>query len=62
MSSQDPNGRVIFLTGAPGLGKSDVLKTSAMYAFERRVFTDGVIYCDLKNRTDSSSIINTVAK
>ena len=62
MSSSDTNSRVIFLTGESGLGKSDVLKTAAMYAFERRVFTDGVIYCDLKNRRDSSSIINTVAK
>lgn len=33
-----------------------------MYSFERRIFTDGVIYCDLKNRTDSSAIVNTVVK
>ena len=60
LSSQDT--RFIFLTGDAGLGKSDVLKTAAMYAFERRVFTDGVVYCDLKHRTDSSGIINTLVK
>ena len=54
--------RFVFLTGDPGLGKSDVLKTAAMYAFERRIFTDGVVYCDLKHRTDSSGIINSLVK
>ena len=54
--------RFIFLTGEAGTGKSDVLKTAAMYAFERRIFTDGVVYCDLKHRTDSSGIINALVK
>ena len=33
-----------------------------MYTFERRVFPDGVVYIDLKHRTDIEAIYYSIAK
>ena len=36
--SASNKGRILYVTGESGIGKSVVVKMAAMYAFERRVF------------------------
>ena len=48
--------------GETGIGKSVLVKKAAMYTFERRVFPDGVVYIDLKHRTDIEAIYYSIAK
>lgn len=44
--------RCVNVTGSSGIGKSDLVKVSAQYAYDRWLFKDGVVYLDFLNRTD----------
>jgi predicted ATPase len=61
MSSNEVNSRLIIVTGDARLGKSAIAKTAAMYAFERRIFTDGVVYVDFARVTDFGAIHRSIA-
>jgi hypothetical protein len=53
---------MVYIYGEEGLGKSLIGKMAASYAFERRVFPDGVIYIDLNDRTDPDIIFHRIAR
>ena len=44
--------RCVNVTGLCGIGKTMVVKRAAQYAYERRIFKDGVVYLDFLMRTD----------
>ena len=44
--------KCINVTGPCGVGKTMLLKRTAQYLYERRVFKDGVVYLDICMRTD----------
>lgn len=46
------NHKCINVTGLCGIGKTMVLKRTAQYLYERRVFKDGIVYLDICMRTD----------
>lgn len=46
------DNKCINVTGPCGIGKTMLLKRTAQYLYERRIFKDGVIYLDICMRTD----------
>lgn len=46
------NNRCVQAIGVCGTGKSIIAKKAAQYIYERRVFKEGVVYIDLRMKTD----------
>ena len=46
------SNRCVNIVGACGIGKTMTIKRAAHYAYERRIFKDGVVYLDFLMRTD----------
>ncbi|OMJ67077.1 hypothetical protein SteCoe_35861 [Stentor coeruleus] len=44
--------RILIVYGKKGFGKSVIIKNAAKYAYDRKMFKDGVIYIDMKGNTD----------
>jgi hypothetical protein len=61
MASNKVKHRLIAMSGPAGIGKSTIAKVAAMYAFERRIFADGVVYLDFKGRKDVKSLYENIA-
>ena len=61
LASTDIKHRLILVSGELGLGKSTLVKTASMYAFERRIFNDGVIYLNFRGRKDINSLYDSIA-
>jgi hypothetical protein len=46
------SNRCVNVIGSCGIGKTMVIKKAGQYAYERRIFKDGVVYIDFLMRTD----------
>lgn len=44
--------RILIVYGKKGFGKTVIIKNAAKYAYDRKMFKDGVIYIDMKGNTD----------
>ena len=44
------NSRLLHITGEEGIGKKFVCKYAARYAFDRKVFSSGVLHIELRNK------------
>ena len=54
--------RILVLFGRSGIGKTSIVKHVSKYAFERKLFKNGVIYLDMKGKKFIHSINKMLAK
>ena len=54
--------RILIVHGRAGIGKTLLMKHVSKYAFERKLFKDGIIYLDMKGKKYTRSISKMLAK
>ena len=50
------------VTGEPGVGKSEIVKSAANYLYERGKFKDGIVYKDLSHKHDIYLLTSRIGK
>ena len=52
--------RLVTIIGIPGIGKTSISKSVAIFLEEREKFRDGIIYISMRRRYQSSMLISQI--